>query len=85
MRLLILSSEFPPGPGGIGYHAYSLGAASPKAGLGRDRTIARDVVGKCARDTQRPESVLETCGKDVRERTTPRAVDLRTEEAARQG
>ena len=26
MKLLLISSEFPPGPGGIGTHAYQIGA-----------------------------------------------------------
>jgi len=37
MRLLIVSSEFPPGPGGIGTHAYQL--AKHMASLGHDVVV----------------------------------------------
>jgi phosphatidylinositol alpha-1,6-mannosyltransferase len=32
MKLLLISSEFPPGPGGIGHHAYSLSSALIRKG-----------------------------------------------------
>lgn len=37
MKLLLISSEFPPGPGGIGHHAYSLCKAM--CNLGHDVTV----------------------------------------------
>ena len=31
-KILLISSEFPPGPGGIGYHAYSLSVSLVEKG-----------------------------------------------------
>jgi phosphatidylinositol alpha-1,6-mannosyltransferase len=42
MHLTILSSEFPPGPGGIGAHAYHLGAGLHRLGWGVSVITSQD-------------------------------------------
>lgn len=49
-RLLVLSSEFPPGPGGIGAHAYQLARHLTRLGWAVDVVASQSYVSAAARD-----------------------------------
>ncbi len=67
-RLLLLSSEFPPGPGGIGVHAYQLARHLSRLGWDVDVLSPQEYVTTAERDAfnrQQPFTVTPLPGREA--------------------
>ena len=80
-RLLLLSSEFPPGPGGIGTHAYQLARHLTARGWAVTVVTAQEYAPAAARATfnsRQPFTVVPLPGREEGRATTTAAARLRT-------
>jgi phosphatidylinositol alpha-1,6-mannosyltransferase len=80
-RLLLLSSEFPPGPGGIGTHAYQLARHLTARGWAVTVVTAQEYASAAARaafNRRQPFAVVPLPGRAGGRATTTVAARLRT-------